>query len=163
MKGYLQKFQDWREGNKAKGPHPKVELAIIFMGQGVLAMGVILLVLIYLRAGFSPTDKEFLTQIKELNSTAFMAIAMAVVGYMKFRGTRNRLIALTALWSIVLAISTQLISLIPSDMEIPSLDEPGVGAIFFPIYAVFIAMFCIAINLTLAVFQMTDQREDVAT
>lgn len=162
MNGTLQKFQAWRAANKAKGPNFKVELFICFMGQAVGAMFILQLVLSYLSAGFSPTDEEFLTQIKALDSSTFMAIAMAVVGYMKFKGTQSMLLALTALWSILLAISTQLLSLIPENMEIPSLDEWGVSAIYLPICTVFMSMIGVSVNLTLAVFQMADQRKEAA-
>ncbi|WP_092525735.1 hypothetical protein [Onishia taeanensis] len=157
MKGLLQFLKRKRRRDKAVDESPAIKLFLIFLIQVLVCIVLLQVAAIYVSFYYSPTDVEFMTQIKELDPSAYVGMAVLMIGYLKITKTMNFPIALAAIFSVFMAVSSQLIALIPADIDIPGGDEPGQAAIFGPVTLLFSSMIGISINLVWAIFQAVEQ------
>lgn len=155
MRHLLNRFLKWREANKQKS-HPKTELFIRFMGQIVICTGLFGACIQVLAHHFSPTNAVFMEVVKSFDASTYVAIAMVMIGYIKIRQPRSQPLALAALFCLLMALSSQLVALIPNDIAFSSDNFTRQTAIFGPITLMFVSLYGITYNLAVMVFQSVE-------
>ncbi len=109
MKGLLQYLKrKWRCG-KAVDESPTAKLFRIFSTQILACMLLLQIASAYVSFYYSPTDVEFMAQVKELDPSAYVGMAVLMIGYLKITKTMNIPIALAALFSVFMAVSSSLL------------------------------------------------------
>ena len=98
-----------------------------------------------------------MTMIKGLDVSMYLAIATGMLGYLKFKKERNPPLALAALFCLLMAVSSQLVTLIPVDIEVGS-DFNRRSAIYWPISLMFISLLCITFNLAVMIFKSVENK-----
>ncbi len=98
-----------------------------------------------------------MTMIKGLDVSMYLAIATGMLGYLKFKKERNSPLALAALFCLLMAVSSQLVTLIPVDIVVGS-DFNRRSAIYWPISLMFISLLCITFNLAVMVFKSVENK-----
>ncbi|MCB8887666.1 hypothetical protein [Vreelandella malpeensis] len=155
MKKLLSRFCEVCEANKRKS-HPKTELACRFMLQVIGCGFTVQLCISLISRHFSPTDAMFMEAIKSFDASAYVAIAMVMIGYIKIRKSRSQHLASAALFCLLMALSSQLVTLIPVDIVFGADNNMRQTTIFTPITLMFISLCGITYNLTAMVFQSVD-------
>lgn len=105
---------------------------------------------------FSPTNEVFMETVKSFDASAYVAIAMVMIGYIKIRQPKSQSLALAALFCLLMAVSSQLVGLMPTDILFDSDSLVHQTFIFGPISLMFTALYGITFNLGAMVFQSVE-------
>lgn len=162
MKGLRKKINQFRENQREikKRQSQRNKLIGWFFIEILVCIVVVILIMQYLNAAFNPSERELVEQAKAFNPSVFLAIALAMVGYVKINKTHSAPVALGALFSILLAVSSQAFTLVPHDIDIPGSGELGETAIYFPMIFMFVSTIGVAINLVWVVLESVGSNPD---
>lgn len=155
MKDLLHRFLNWREANSKKS-FPKTDLALMFMGQFIIGLGVFGACISFLAQHFSPTNESFMAMVKSFDASTYVAIAMVMIGYIKIRHSKSYSLALAALFCLLMAVSSQLVALMPTDITFDPDNVARQTAIYGPIALMFISLYGITFNLAVMVFKSVE-------
>ncbi|MEO1852724.1 hypothetical protein [Chromohalobacter sp.] len=156
MKHLLTVIKTYHDKKKNKHMTPKAHLLCALVLQFMYGCVVFMLVIHFLSLNFHPSYEEFLTMVKSFDASTYIGVALAMLGYLKIKNVKNYPIALAASFSLVLAVSSQLITLIPVDINMSDAEFSRQTAVFLPLLMMFVSVFCIAVNLAWAIFQSVD-------
>lgn len=159
MKNLLKRYLGWRDANR-QVEHPKVELASRFLVQCMMGLAVFFACITFLSRHFSPTNEVFMEMVKSFDASTYVAIAMVMIGYIKIRHSKSYPLALSALFCLLMAVSSQLVSLIPTDIEFGPYNFARRTAIYGPISLMFISLYGITYNLATLVFQSVESDQE---
>lgn len=126
------------------------------MGQFILGFGLFGACISVLSRYFSPTNEVFMETVKSFDASAYVAIAMVMIGYIKIRQPKSQSLALAALFCLLMAVSSQLVGLMPTDILFDSDSLVHQTFIFGPISLMFTALYGITFNLGAMVFQSVE-------
>ncbi|MGO2149463.1 hypothetical protein [Halomonas sp.] len=126
------------------------------MGQFILGFGLFGACISVLSRHFSPTNEVFMETVKSFDASAYVAIAMVMIGYIKIRQPKSQSLALAALFCLLMAVSSQLVGLMPTDILFDSDSLVHQTFIFGPISLMFTALYGITFNLGAMVFQSVE-------
>lgn len=128
----------------------------MFMGQFIIGLGVFGACIIFLSQHFSPTNETFMAMVKSFDASTYVAIAMVMVGYIKIRHAKSHSLSLAALFCLLMAASSQLVALMPTDITFVSDNFARQTAIYGPISLMFISLYGITFNLAVMVFKSVE-------
>lgn len=156
MKNLLQRYLEWSSENKKKS-NPKLQLAALFVVEFFAGFLIYLICVAFLAKNFHPNAELFMTMIKGFDVTVYLAIATGMLGYLKFQNEKNIPLALAALFCLSMAVSSQLLTLIPADIQVGDSFSRR-STIYWPISIMFISLLCITFNLSLLIFRSVENR-----
>lgn len=126
------------------------------MGQFIIGLGIFGTCVSFLAQHFSPTNEVFMEMVKSFDASTYVAIAMVMIGYIKIRHSKSHSLALAALFCLLMAVSSQLVALMPTDIAFGSENFARQTAIYGPISLMFISLYGITFNLAVMVFKSVE-------
>lgn len=126
------------------------------MGQFIIGLGIFGACVGFLAQHFSPTNEVFMEMVKSFDASTYVAIAMVMIGYIKVRHSKSQSLALAALFCLLMAVSSQLVALMPTDITFGSENFARQTAIYGPISLMFISLYGITFNLAAMVFKSVE-------
>ncbi|MDN7131765.1 hypothetical protein JNO04_05270 [Halomonas sp. MC140] len=136
--------------------HPKTELISRFLGQFMIGFGIFGACVSVLSQHFSPTNEVFMEMVKSFDASTYVAIAMVMIGYIKIRHSKSHSLALAALFCLLMAFSSQLVSLLPTDIVFEPDNFTRQTVIYGPISLMFVSLYGITFNLAVMVFKSVE-------
>lgn len=106
---------------------------------------------------FSPSTNEMLEMVKKFDAADYVAISLGMIAYLLFKKEKSFLVALTALFCIAMATSSQLFTLIPENVEIGEVFGRRTF-VYSPMSLMFISFFGIAFNIVVLIFLSVGNR-----
>lgn len=106
---------------------------------------------------FSPSTNEMLEMVKKFDAADYVVISLGMIAYLLFKKERSFLVALTALFCIAMATSSQLFTLIPENIEIGEVFGRQ-SFVYSPMSLMFISFFGIAFNIVVLIFWSVGNR-----
>ncbi|WPJ21710.1 hypothetical protein [Bacillus phage vB_BpuM-ZY1] len=137
--------------------YPMRMLLTLFIIEFLLFFGLYYLSLDLIGKYFFPSTHEMLEMVKKFDAADYVAISLGMIAYLLFKKERSFLVALTALFCICMATSSQLFALVPADIEIGDIFGRQTF-VYFPMMLMFISFFGIAFNIVVLIFLSVGKR-----
>ncbi|MFI2817667.1 hypothetical protein [Vreelandella piezotolerans] len=154
MNNLLNEITAKRDDNLKKS-FPKTKFFFVFISELIVFATAFFLSLVVVGEYFSPVDEEMMKMIKSFDSADYVVVAIGMLAYLMIQKERNYYVSLAALFCLCLAVSTQLITLIPADIEIGDVFGRQTF-IYLPIAFMFASFFGITFNLIIIIFKSVE-------